>query len=219
MNPLLASFKPASCCQQKAFTFKKDCMCMNDVSKVETNICVVLDISASMGDRFSEVIQSINQFIKIQQKEQQGFKVNFSLMKFGQNIQYHIKDIDLQSVRPLHPHSFTLEGSTSLYDAIGKSSEDYADKKNLVMCIITDGLDNSSRQYTKQSVKNILDTKQKYVGWSVIYLSNSLETFAEGQVLNVATNIQSSNKTMGYDIMNQMNRACSLAQTYQRNRV
>jgi hypothetical protein len=180
------------------------------------NICLVLDISNSMRERFTEVIVSINKFIQVQQDEQKNNTVTFTLLLFGQNIKYHLKNINLKDVRPLDHKSFVLETSTSLYDAIGKCAEDFADKNNVILCIVTDGQDNSSKRYNKHTIKSIIDTKQKYNNWSAIYLSAHIQGFNDGVQLSAQNNIQSTGKTMGYDIANTMNSMVSQIQQVQK---
>lgn len=186
--------------------------------KASSNICLVLDISYSMAERFTEVIKSVNQFIKIQQEEQKGYYTTFTLLLFGSDIKYYLKNVDLQSVTPLQHRNFTLQNSTSLYDAVGKCLADFADKNNVVMCIVTDGLDNSSKHYSKQSVKNILDTKQKYNGWGVNYLSSHITSFSDGSSLNIQNVISCTQDKLGYNISNQMNNLVSSQLKMQRFR-
>ena len=39
-----------------------------------------------------------------------------------------------------------------------------------ILAIMTDGLENASREYTKETLKTLLDRKQKEEGWLVLYL-------------------------------------------------
>ena len=183
----------------------KKCQCHPGLDKKPAcTICLILDISASMRERFSEVIDSINQFVKIQQKEHKDDYVNFNMVIFGTNSRYYLKDIDLQKVEPFNSRSFVLESSTALFDTIGKLCEDLSGKNNITLCTITDGQDNASKHYSKESIKNILETKKKYNGWENVFLSSSMESFNENKYFNATANIQSSGDLFGYDIKNQM---------------
>ena len=184
------------------------CAC---VKKPICTICLILDISASMRDRFSEVVNAINQFVKIQQQEHRNDKVNFSMMIFGTNSRYYLKDIDLQAVTPFDPKIFTLEDSTALFDTIGKVCQDLSGKNNVTLCTITDGQDNASKHYSKEAIKGILETKKKYNGWENIFLSSSIESFNENKYFNASANIQSSRNSFGYDIKTQMNQMVTQA--------
>ena len=190
----------------------KKCQCHAGYDKKPScTICLILDISASMSNRFSEVIDSINQFVKIQQKEHKNDYVNFNMIIFGTKSRYYLKDIDLQKVEPFDSRSFVLEDSTALFDTIGKLCEDFSGRNNITLCTITDGQDNASRHYSKESIKSILETKKKYNGWENVFLSSSIESFNENKYFNASANIQSSSNSFGYDIRNQMSNVVTQA--------
>ena len=188
----------------------KECTC-NLNKKPVCTICLILDISASMSDRFSEVIDAINQFVKIQQQEHKNDSVSFNMVIFGTSSRYYLKDLDLQKVRPFDSKSFTLESSTALFDTIGKVCEDFSGRNNITLCTITDGQDNASRHYSKEAIKNILDTKKKYNGWENIFLSSSIESFNENKYFNATANIKSSSGSFAFDIRNQMSNVVTQA--------
>lgn len=76
-------------------------------------------------------------------------------------------------------------GSTPLYDAIGKLAamikSDGMKKKDLVQIVIlSDGGENASTEFNRESVRKILDKYQKKE-WSVLYLGANFEGFAGGQ--------------------------------------
>ena len=75
----------------------KECTCHFN-KKPACTICLILDISASMKDRFTEVVEAINQFVRIQQQEHKNDYVNFSMVIFGTSSRYYLRDIDLQKV-------------------------------------------------------------------------------------------------------------------------
>jgi len=61
-----------------------------------------------------------------------------------------------------------------LYDAIGKSINDLGNKKNVVMCVVTDGEENSSKEFNYDTVKKLISEKTDK-GWKFDFLSSDLK--------------------------------------------
>ena len=99
---------------------------------------------------------------------------------------------------------FRPSGSTALLDAIGKSifnikerfENDIAeDKMSVVMVIITDGHENSSRMYTyhdiAQLIKNLDDTGK----WTFSFLGADFDAIHTSRMLNIKReNVMNMNK-------------------------
>jgi hypothetical protein len=60
-----------------------------------------------------------------------------------------------------------------------------ADNERRVLAVMTDGLENASREYTKESLKALLDRKQKDEGWLVLYLGAGHDSWAQAQHLGI----------------------------------
>lgn len=157
-----------------------------------TKIVVVLDESGSMEPIREKMIESINSFIK-EQKQVAGRTCTFSLVKFNGDISNVITDRDLREVSLLSYNDYIPNGTTALYDAIGNTISRFRYERDVIMVIITDGQNNSSKDYNKRLVQQMIDEKKKYMGWSYIYLSSDLNTAADGDGLGFHNDAYSAN--------------------------
>ena len=77
----------------------------------------------------------------------------------------HILDIDLETV------NLIPRGTTPLYDAVGRMityANSVAENDNVVMLIVTDGLENASVEWTLDRVKSEMEkAKSKKVGYHI----------------------------------------------------
>lgn len=144
---------------------------------------VVLDRSGSMMSIKDDTIGSFNSYVETLAKENP--KSILSLTTFASDREGIKTVIDSQlitEIEPLTDKTYVPSGGTPLYDAIGhvvsKLSEEKA--KNKALVIITDGEENSSREYNNLAIKKLLEEKQKKENWLVIFLGADQDAFAEG---------------------------------------
>jgi Mg-chelatase subunit ChlD len=102
----------------------------------------------------------------------------------------------------LDRETFVPSGMTPLNDAIGQTvaaidGARLREAERVAMVILTDGLENASREYTRDAVRKLLDGRQKDRNWLVLYLGANQDAFAEGAArgMNAAT-------TMDFDVAN-----------------
>jgi hypothetical protein len=87
--------------------------------------------------------------------------------------------------------SWPSGGMTALRDAIGKTFKHVAPRfseekpEKVVMAILTDGFENSSREFTKETVASLIKEHQDKYGWSVIFLAADQDAWATAQTLNI----------------------------------
>jgi hypothetical protein len=90
------------------------------------------------------------------------------------------EDRALADVPDLNLDSYEPRGNTPLYDAIGECVR-RTDAKGrwVIMLIITDGLENASREFTKDSVKELI-RKKEAEGWTFSFLGADIDSYAVG---------------------------------------
>jgi Mg-chelatase subunit ChlD len=149
----------------------------------------VLDRSGSMDACRDDTIGGFNAFLREQQAE--GGTLTLILFDHEYQIVYDRKPIG--DVQPLTTHTFVPRGSTALLDAIGKTIKNTQSNVPTVV-ILTDGQENSSQEYTKAHVKDLIDQKTRD-GWTFVYLGANQDAFAEAGQLGIA-----SASTVNYDV-------------------
>jgi len=142
-------------------------------------IVMVLDESGSMSSIKTNMIKSINDLIT-EQKQVKERQATFTLVKFNDRINRVIKNKHLNNIRKLSENDYQPNATTALYDAIGDTINWFRNERDVLMVIVTDGQENSSRRYNKTMVTNMIEDKKRFNNWSYVYLSNDLDTFAQG---------------------------------------
>jgi hypothetical protein len=155
-------------------------------------IVVILDESGSMQSIQKDIIKSINDLLT-EQKQIKERPCRFTLVKFNDKIKRTIKNRDLNKVNELSIEDYTPDRSTSLYDAIGSTVNWFRYEKNVLLVIVTDGQENASKVYTKDSITKMLDEKQKFREWTFVYLCNDLATSSQGDNIGLKQSKFSSN--------------------------
>jgi hypothetical protein len=176
-------------------------------------IVIVLDESGSMESVRDAMKNSINDLIKEQQQIKER-PATFSLVKFNDKVNRVIKNKPLEDIKLLNSEDYKPNGSTALYDCIGDTIEWFRNEKDVLLVIVTDGQENASRSFSKNEVTRMIEDKKKNNGWTYVYLSNDLNTAAQGDGIGCsrsayATNAVVEQKKFGAYMSNNLNSAIS----------
>jgi uncharacterized protein YegL len=157
------------------------------VTDQTTEIISILDRSGSMNSIIDDSIGGYNSFIETQKESGEDCKITTILF----DDQYEVVDesIDLEEVKPITRAVWQPRGTTALYDAIGKAintiranrsnmSVDDIPTKTLVV-IVTDGYENASKEYSSDSIKQLVD-ECKEDDWQFIFLAANQDAFEVG---------------------------------------
>lgn len=147
-----------------------------------TELVFIIDKSGSMGGLESDTIGGYNSLLK-KQKEVDGECVITTVL-FDNHYKLLHDRIDIRAVAPITEKEYRAGGSTALLDAIGKTidkignaqkntAEEYRAEK-VMFVIITDGMENSSREYSSNTVKKMISA-QKECGWEFIFLGANID--------------------------------------------
>ena len=148
-----------------------------------TEIIFILDRSGSMSGLESDTIGGFNAMLKKQQKLEGEAVVTTVL--FDDKYELLHDRFDLQHIRPLTEDEYYVVGSTALLDAVGKtinkivnvqrhtSHANRADK--VLFVIITDGLENASREFSANQVKKMIELEKESYGWEFIFLGANID--------------------------------------------
>ena len=148
-----------------------------------TELIFILDRSGSMGGLETDTIGGYNSLLS-QQKAVPG-ECRITTVLFSHSAELLHDRTDLQAVSPLTDADYRVGGSTALLDAIGSTlnkignaikhtAEDYRPEKVLV-CIITDGMENASRYYGSNQIKAMIKRQQDKYGWEFIFLGANID--------------------------------------------
>lgn len=166
------------------------------MSKVQ--IISIIDMSGSMRMLQTEVIGAFNTFIEEQKKLKGKAEVTLVLFDERYIIPEGFNKVKLKNTPLLTSDIYKPTGMTALYDAIGKTINNFSDSKDVVMLIQTDGAENSSREFKQPEVKALINKKEAE-GWDITFLGANIDAVSVGASigLRAAKSVQYSFDTNG----------------------
>lgn len=148
-----------------------------------TELVFILDKSGSMGGLETDTIGGYNSMLE-KQKEVAG-ECRITTVLFDNNYELLHDRIDIKAVSPITEKEYQVCGSTALLDAIGRTigkignaqkqtADDYRAEK-VMFVIITDGEENSSREYSAERIRQMIEHQKKLYGWEFIFLGANID--------------------------------------------
>jgi len=148
-----------------------------------TELVFILDKSGSMSGLEADTIGGYNSMLA-KQKAVDG-ECYITTVLFDNNYELLHDRIDIKAVSPITDKEYQVCGSTALLDAIGRTihkignaqkhtAEDYRAEK-VMFVIITDGEENSSREYTAEKIKAQIERQKEKYGWEFIFLGANID--------------------------------------------
>jgi uncharacterized protein YegL len=165
----------------------------NPSHKQPVLVNVILDKSGSMGSKCTDVIQGFNTYLAgLSEETSVGY--SFSLTLFDTVIEYRHVAVPLAAVVQLDTKTYRPGGNTALNDAIGttvrKVEAEHSDFSKVVTVIMTDGEENSSREWTTGGIKTLIEQKEKQDGWTFVFMGAGLDAWSQGAAYGVrASNV------------------------------
>lgn len=158
-----------------------------------TEIVVVLDRSGSMSSVKSDVIGGFNSFIE-SQKEEEGAAI-VTAVQFDTEYETLYSGRDVQEVEELTDKVYVPRGMTALLDAVGRTIVDvdvrlgemHKDDRpsKVIMVILTDGHENSSKEFTRDKVQEMIRQHREEKSWEFVYLGADDQAFAEARGMGI----------------------------------
>jgi hypothetical protein len=153
----------------------------NNMKKGYTDITFILDRSGSMGDMVDEVINGFNSFISEQNDGVDECRV--SLIQFDDRYEVNYVGINVDSVTKLDNKTYIPRGFTALYDAIGKTMISMGERfvkldeserpDKVILIIMTDGAENSSKEYNAESIKTLIEKQKTDYSWEIVFMGTN----------------------------------------------
>ena len=156
-----------------------------------TDLTLVVDRSGSMDAIRSDAEGGINALLKAQAQEPGD--VLLTLVQFDTVYEFLHHGVPLKDVPP---YKLEPRGGTALLDAVGRailetgarlSAMPEADRPGLVLFVVmTDGQENSSREFDKARVREMIEHQQTHYNWHFTFLGANQDAFAEAGGMGMA---------------------------------
>lgn len=161
-----------------------------------TELAFILDKSGSMSGLEKDTIGGFNAMLR-KQREVAG-ECRITTVLFDDRYELLHDRVDIRAVRELTEKEYFVGGSTALIDAIGRTidklvnvqkntAEEYRAEKVMVV-IITDGQENSSREYPRQKVKAMIEQEKEKYGWEFVFLGANIDAVQTAGQFGISSN-------------------------------
>lgn len=159
-----------------------------------TELVFILDKSGSMSGLETDTIGGYNSMLE-KQKAVEG-ECRITTVLFDNEYELLHDRIDIKAVSPITDKEYSIGGSTALLDAIGKTinkignaqkhtADDYRAEK-VMFVIITDGAENSSREYSAERVKKMIKHQKTRYRWEFIFLGANIDAVETAEQFGIA---------------------------------
>lgn len=146
-----------------------------EIKKEVMDMVFLLDKSGSMSGIEKDTIGGYNSYLK--NNKDKNIKVTTILFNNQYTIYNERKNIS--KVKDLTEKEYQVGGTTALLDALGTSINYMEEQKakKVMFIITTDGLENSSKEFTKEKIKEMIETHKD---WEFVYIGADIDSYKEG---------------------------------------
>ncbi|MHB8862450.1 MAG: vWA domain-containing protein [Pirellulaceae bacterium] len=155
-----------------------------------TDITLVVDRSGSMGSIRADAEGGVNAFVAEQAK--QPGEALLTLVQFDTEYEFLHRGVPVQQVPP---YELVPRGMTALLDAVGRAINETGerlakmqeeDRPGLVVFVVmTDGEENSSKEFSRDQIKQLITQQQEKYNWHFTFLGANQDAFAEARALGI----------------------------------
>ena len=180
-----------------------------------TELVFILDRSGSMSGLERDTIGGFNAMLE-KQKRAEGEAYVSTVLFDHETLVIHDR-ADIRHVAPLTEKDYEPRGSTALLDAVGGAIRHIAHihkyaraedvPEHTLFVITTDGMENSSHQYTAEKVREMIGLEKTKYGWEFLFLGANMDAvetarhFGIGQDRAVTYNCDGAGTRLNYEVV------------------
>lgn len=148
-----------------------------------TELVFILDMSGSMATLTDDTIGGFNSLLAKQQQEEGETLVSTVLFNDRSTVLHD--RAALQGIKPITRQEYCPCGCTALLDALGSAIHHignvhkYARREDVpartLFVITTDGMENASRHYTAERVRQMIRRQKEKYGWEFLFLGANID--------------------------------------------
>jgi uncharacterized protein YegL len=159
-----------------------------------TEIAFILDRSGSMQSISETAVAGFNELLGQQQKEHAQTPVRMSLVLFNTDYEVPFASVPAPELPRLDMKTYAPDGGTALLDAIGRTIDETGARLaampeaerpgKVIIAILTDGEENSSREYSAAHIADLIEAKKER-GWQFVFLAANQDAIATASALSI----------------------------------
>jgi hypothetical protein len=189
------------------------------MKKQKTIYHLIVDKSGSMADVTHQTITGYNEQVQQIQSVQRDFPeqlITIGLTTFNGNVEHFYLGVPAGNASWLNNQNYVPDGSTSLYDAIGSSvqrleQQQAIDMKDfdttVVVIILTDGYENSSRNFRLVDIKRMIARLEETGKWTFSFIGATLDAVEVAAQMDIKAqnSFAFSKETMKEEVWDKVN--------------
>lgn len=149
--------------------------------KDRTELVFILDRSGSMSGLESDTIGGFNAMLEKQRALENACRITTVL--FDDHYELLHDAADITTVRNMTREHYEVGGLTALLDAVGwtigrissRRQEENILSGQVLFVIMTDGMENASREYTVDAIRRLIEYRQADFGWEFLFLGANFD--------------------------------------------
>ena len=166
-----------------------------------TDITLVVDRSGSMEQVQKDAQGGVNSFIKEQAKE--PGEALLTLVQFDTEYEFLHEGVPISQVPE---YKLVPRGMTALLDAVGRAINETGERLSkmkeqdrpglVIFVVMTDGLENSSKEFSKDLIKEMIKRQQEKYNWHFTFLGANQDAIATASrpLLAMSTSMPSADR-------------------------
>ena len=184
---------------------------------------IILDESGSMNSSKNTIISGFNEVVQTVKgvaakfPEQAHFISLVSFNGLGSNT--HLSCASVDKLEEIDGNKYRPGSSTPLFDAMGegiaklRQTTDTISNCNVLVTILTDGMENASKEYNKAAIKALVDELGEK-NWTFTYIGadHDIESFAEAISIKNTMRFEKNPASMRRMFANEMRSRVSYSQ-------
>lgn len=177
----------------------------------------ILDRSGSMSGLEDDTIGGYNAMLEKQKKE--PGEAIITTVLFDDRYELLHDRINLRGIEPITDKEYFVRGSTALLDAVGRTinkignaqkhtvEEERAER--VLFVITTDGMENASREFTYEKVKQMIEHQKCKYGWEFIFLGANIDAISTAERFGISKdratnyNADSEGTLLNYEVISE----------------
>lgn len=182
-----------------------------------TELVFILDRSGSMSGLESDTIGGYNAMLQKQKKE--PGEAIITTVLFDDKYELLHDRINLRGIEPITDKEYYVRGSTALLDAVGKTINKIGNvqkhtaeeerAEHVMFVITTDGMENASREFTYEKVRQMIEQQKSKYGWEFLFLGANIDAISTAERFGISKdratnyNADSEGTLLNYEVLSE----------------